>query len=268
MRRLGVGLLLLVGIAYVTLLVVAAFLSDRMIFYPQPSSYHDDAGITKLKTAGGKTISAMYLPNPQAQFTILYSHGNAEDIGDLEPLMKELHDAGFAVLSYDYEGYGTSEGTPSEQATYQDIAAAYRFLAEQQHVAPARIIIFGRSVGNGPAIDLASREPVGGLIVQSGFTSAFRVLTKVPLVPFDKFRNLDKIKRVRCPVLVMHGKRDGVIPFYMGERLFAAAPGPKWSLWAPTAGHNDFEWEARDQYLPAIHAFAAQLGAEGAQAAQ
>lgn len=257
-RLLRVMLYLLVGF-YLVFVGVAVFLSDRMIFLPQPSSYHDDARITKLHTPGGKTISAMYLPNPQAKFTILYSHGNAEDIGDLAPLFQELHDAGFAVMGYDYEGYGTSEGIPGEKATYQDIAAAYRFLTEEQRVPPARIIIFGRSVGSGPAIDLASREPVGGLIVQSGFTSAFRVLTRVPLVPFDRFRNLDKIKQVRCPVLVMHGRKDGVIPFYMGERLFAAAPEPKWSVWAPNAGHNDFEWMARDQYLPAIHDFANHL---------
>ncbi len=257
-RLLRVMLYFLVGF-YLVFVSVAVFLSDRMIFLPQPSSYRDDAGITKLHTAGGKTISAMYLPNPQAKFTILYSHGNAEDIGDLEPLFKELHDSGFAVLGYDYEGYGTSEGIPGENATYQDINAAYRFLTEEQHVPPARIIIFGRSVGSGPAIDLASREPVGGLIVQSGFTTAFTVLTKVPLVPFDRFRNISKIKRVHCPVLVMHGRKDGVIPFYMGERLFAAAPEPKWAVWAPNAGHNDFEWMARDQYLPAIVDFASRL---------
>ncbi|HTK95532.1 MAG TPA: alpha/beta hydrolase [Terriglobales bacterium] len=259
MRRvLRVTLYFIVG-CYLVLAFVAAFLSDRMIFYPQPSSYTDDASITKLRTAGGKTISARYLPNPQATFTILYSHGNAEDIGDLAPLLQQLHDAAFAVMSYDYEGYGTSEGVPGEKATYQDIDAAYAFLTQQQHVLPARIIVFGRSVGNGPAIDLASREPVGGLIVQSGFTSAFRVLTRVPLLPFDKFRNLDKIKRVRCPVLVMHGLRDGVIPPWHGRQLYAAAPQPKWAVWAPSAGHNDFEWEAREQYLPAIHAFVARL---------
>ncbi len=257
-RLLRIMLYFLVGF-YLVFVFVAVFLSDGMIFLPQPSSYRDDAGITKLHTAGGKAISATYLPNPQAKFTILYSHGNAEDIGDLAPLFNELHDAGFAVLGYDYEGYGTSEGKPGEDASYQDIAAAYKFLTDDQHVPPGRIIIFGRSVGNGPAIDLAAREPVGGLIVQSGFTTAFTVLTRVPLVPFERFRNIDKIKKVHCPVLVMHGRKDGVIPFYMGERLFRAAPEPKWAVWAPNAGHNDFEWMARDQYLPAIHDFASRL---------
>ena len=260
MRRfLRSALYFIVGF-YIVFALVAALLADQLMFYPRPSSYRDDAKIMKLRAADGKTISAMYLPNPQAKFTILYSHGNAEDIGDLEPLFRELHDAGFAVLGYDYEGYGTSEGTAGEKAAYADIDAAYAFLTETERIPPARVVVFGRSVGSGPAIDLASRKPVGGLIVQSGFTSAFRVLTRVPLLPFDKFRNLDKIGRVKCPVLVMHGRRDGVIPFHHGERLFAAAPGCKWSLWANDAGHNDFEWMARDQYLPAIHAFAAQLG--------
>jgi fermentation-respiration switch protein FrsA (DUF1100 family) len=257
-RLLRVTLYFIVGF-YIVFALVAVFLSDRMMFYPRPSSYRDDAKITKLRTSNGKTISAMYLPNPQAKFTILYSHGNAEDIGDLEPLFKQLHDAGFAVLGYDYEGYGTSEGTPSEHAAYRDIDAAYAFLTEQAHVPPAHIIDFGRSIGSGAAVDLAVRKPVGGLIVQSGLTSAFVVLTKVPLLPFDKFNNLAKIKRVKCPVLVMHGKRDQIIPLQHGERLFAAAPEPKWALWAEGAGHNDFEWLAREKYLPAIHDFAAHL---------
>ncbi|HSE49354.1 MAG TPA: alpha/beta hydrolase [Terriglobales bacterium] len=257
-RLLRVTLYFIIGF-YLVFVFVAAFLADRMIFYPQPSSYTDDARITKLKTSDGNTISAIYLPNPQAKFTILYSHGNAEDIGELEPLFRELHDAGFAVLGYDYEGYGTSEGAPSEKRTYLDEQAAYDFLVKEQRVPTERVILFGRSVGTGPAIDLAARAPVGGLIVQSGFTSAFRVLARFPLVPFDKFRNLDKIRRVKCPVLVIHGRRDNVIPFAHGERLYAAAPGKKMFLWADAAGHNDFEWLARDRYLPAIQEFASTL---------
>lgn len=244
---------------YLVLLFVAAFLSDRMIFYPQPSSYRDDARITKLKTADGKTISAMYLANPEAKYTLLFSHGNAEDIGELEPLFAELRAAGFAVLGYDYEGYGTSEGVPSEKRVYLDQRAAYDFLVNEQKVAPGRIIVFGRSVGAGPAVDLAMREPVGGLVVQSGFTSAFVVLTKVPIVPWDKFHNLDKIRRVKCPVLVMHGRKDGVIPFFHGEWLYAAAPGKKMHLWVDGAGHNDFEYVAGPRYIQTLKEFAASL---------
>ena len=102
-------LFLIVGL-YLALIVVAAFLSDRMIFLPHPSSYRDGPEIIKLTTRTGKKISALYLGNPAAKFTFLVSHGNAEDLGDDRFWLDELRQAGFSVLAYDYEGYGTSEG--------------------------------------------------------------------------------------------------------------------------------------------------------------
>ncbi|HAX79930.1 MAG TPA: hypothetical protein DCY88_29865 [Cyanobacteria bacterium UBA11372] len=90
-----------------------------MIFLPQPSTYEDTQDIIKLTTANGVSISAIYLPNPKAKYTILYSHGNAEDLGYGLPMLKELRDIGFSVFAYDYQGYGTSRGTPSEANAYQ-----------------------------------------------------------------------------------------------------------------------------------------------------
>src|SRR4051812_48869219 len=190
LKRLARMLLYLVLFGHLALVLVGLFLSDKLIFQPQHASYKDDANVLKLRTSDGKSISAIYLPNPSAKFTILYSHGNAEDIGDLRPWLQQLQAAGFAVFAYDYHGYGTSEGAPSEKNVYADADAAYGYMTGTLHIPPPQIISYGRSVGNGASIDLASREPVGGLIVQSGFTSAFVVLTKVPLVPFDKFRNI------------------------------------------------------------------------------
>src|SRR5215813_8849549 len=105
-------------------------------------------------------------------FTVLFSHGNAEDIGDDESLLERIRAAGFAVFAYDYQGYGTSEGRPSERHAYEDELAAYNFLLQSMHVPGSRIIALGRSVGSGPACDLASRHPVAGLILESAFTSA------------------------------------------------------------------------------------------------
>jgi fermentation-respiration switch protein FrsA (DUF1100 family) len=213
-----------------------------------------------LTTADGTRITALYLPNPGATYTLLFSHGNAEDLGDDRPLLQQLRTAGFSVFAYDYHGYGTSGGTPSEKTVYSDVEAAYAYLTGTLRVPPERIISFGRSVGTGAAIELASRRPIGGLIVQSGFTTAFRVLTHVTLVPFDKFRNIDKISRVRCPVLVMHGRADGVIPLGHGLKLFERANTPKMSLWIEGAGHNDFELVAGERYFQAINEFAKVLG--------
>ena len=231
------------------------FVADGKIFLPQPSSYQDTRGILKLTTADQIQLSAVYLPNPASTYTILYIHGNAEDLGDIQPVLQQLRTIGFSVFAYDYRGYGTSQGKPSERNAYRDVNTAYEYLTQKLGVLPERVIVYGRSVGAGSAVDLAARKPVGGLIMESAFTSAFRVVVPIPILPFDKFRNIDKIKRVNCPVLVMHGRVDEVIPFQHGQQLFAAASEPKLALWVDDASHNDFMWMAGEQYGTALQEF-------------
>jgi fermentation-respiration switch protein FrsA (DUF1100 family) len=245
------------ALVYAGVCALAFLVADRMIFLPPPATYADDGGVIKLRTADGVTISAVHLANPSADLTLLYSHGNAEDLGVVRPLLARLAQIGFAVFAYDYRGYGTSEGRPSERGVYADAEAAYAHLTGALGTPPERIIAYGRSVGAGPAIDLAARRPVGGLVVESGFVSAFRVLTRVPLLPGDRFRNIDKIGRVRCPVLVMHGRADDIIPLSHGTALWEAAPEPKRFLWADRAGHNDFWLVADPPAAGALREFAA-----------
>ena len=233
--------------------------SDRMIFLPPPPSYRNTTDILKVPTAGGERIAAVYLPNPGATYTVLFSHGNGEDLGWVLPLLPALRDLGFGVFAYDYRGYGLSEGQPSEQHVYADIDAAYGYLTRELRVPPERIILYGRSLGAGAAVDLAARQAVGGLILESPFLSAFRVMTRVPLFPFDKFRNVDKIGRVGCPVLVMHGEADEIVPLWHGQRLFETAPGPKMFVAIPGAHHNDFMWVAAGRYATAMRDFEALL---------
>lgn len=248
---------------YACLCIYAYFFTDRIIFLPQPSSYEDSNRILKLTTKDGAKISAVYLPNPQAKFTILYSHGNAEDLGDIQFVLEELRSLGFAVFSYDYRGYGTSQGKPTETTTYKDIDAAYNYLTQQLGVNPKKIILYGRSVGGGPSVDLASRKPVGGLILENTFVSTFRVATQITIVPFDKFNNIAKIKKVRSPILIMYGKADRVIPFWHGEKLFATANEPKRVLVSETAGHNDFREVAGKKYDRALQEFTQLISQEG-----
>ena len=250
------GFLLLVLGIYAFVFLIAVFLSDRMIFQPHPPGYSDNAGIIKLRSRNGVRISARFLANPGAAFTILFSHGNAEDIGDDEAILEGLRAAGFAVFVYDYQGYGTSEGAPSERHAYEDVDAAYDYLVQTLRVQPNGIIAFGRSVGGGPATELAFRRPVAGLILESSFTSAFRVLTRISALPLDKFNNLRKIKQVHCPVLVIHGTRDSVINSFHGRQLFAAANDPKLAFWVENANHNDVPFVAGDRYYDALRRFA------------
>ncbi len=268
-RRLGVGEfsvkrmvrsgLLVVIVSYAYLCVYGYFFSDRQIFLPPPSSYQDSDEILKIETSDGLLLSALYRPHPTATYTVLFSHGNASDMGENRPILDQIYAAGLSVFAYDYRGYGTSEGQPSERGTYRDIEAAYRYLTETLDIPANQIIAHGHSVGGGPAVDLASREPLAGLIVESSFVSAFRVLTRIPIVPFDKFDNLSKIQSVTAPILIIHGEADTVIPIWHSKSLWDAAPEPKRSFWVEGAGHNDLIWVAGDRYRQVLAEFAQSL---------
>ena len=240
---------------YVCFALFVFFRADSMIFLPQPASYQDAEEILKIPVTSTEKISALYLTNPQANYTILYIHGNAEDLGHIRPFLEQLRSWGFSVFAYDYRGYGTSDGRPSERNAYEDANAAYAYLTQQLKTLPSQIIVYGRSVGGGSATELASQHPVGGVILESTFTSAFRVVVPFPLLPFDKFPNLNKIQKARSPVLVMHGRADRTIPFQHGQRLYDAAPEPKAFLWIAEAGHNDFAWVAGDRLKQALITF-------------
>ncbi|WOD40873.1 alpha/beta hydrolase [Nodosilinea sp. E11] len=229
--------------------------ADSMIFLPPPASYQDTADILKVPVTSTEQISAIYLPNPDATYVVLYSHGNAEDLGDIRPVLDRLHHWGFGVFAYDYRGYGTSDGSPSEANAYQDVMAAYTYLTQQLELSPEQIIGYGRSVGGGPATELATHYPVAGLVLESSFTSVFRVVLPFPLLPFDKFPNLAKLPEVQAPVLVMHGGSDSIIPIHHGQALYEAAAAPKLSLWVAEAGHNDFTWVAGDRQRQTLRSF-------------
>ena len=239
-------------LGYAGIVCFAQLFSDNIIFQPQPVSYHDCPEIIKITTPDGTRISTLHFLNPNAIFTILYSHGNAEDIGDIRPIANALANHGFSVLAYDYRGYGTSDGKPSEHGVYQDIEAVHGYMVDEMKISPRSIIALGRSLGNGPTIHLASVKDVAGIILESPFVSAYRVVTKFPVIPFDKFRNGAMIHRVTCPVLVIHGDNDGIIPFWHGQAIFEKANEPKLSLWVKGAGHLDLMEMAGSRYWEAI----------------
>jgi fermentation-respiration switch protein FrsA (DUF1100 family) len=213
--------------AYAALTVYAWLASDRMIFLPPPPTYPDGPAVLRIATPDGVKLAARYLPCPSARYTLLYFHGNAEDLGGVEPLLHELRDRlGVSVLGWDYRGYGRSGGRASEAATLRDAHTVLDYVT----------------------------GTLGG-----AFTSAFRVMTQVRVLPFDKFVILEKLPRVTCPVLVMHGTADETIPFSHAQKLYAAAPGPKHRLWVEGAGHNDLIESAGEDYWKALREFVAGL---------
>jgi abhydrolase domain-containing protein 17 len=248
-------------IAYATIALYAYFFSDRQIFIPQYATNAPlpEPPIVVLPADRNCCITLVHYPQPQAKYTILYSHGNGEALGDIYPYLQRLKNLGFNVVAYDYRGYGASLGQPSEANTYGDIIAAYRYTRETLKVPADRIIVFGRSVGGGPSTYLASTQPIAGLILESTFTSVFQVVVPFRLLPFDKYPNVDRLAKITAPLLVIHGDRDQVIPFQHGQTLFQTAPGPKQFLTVPNADHNDVSEVGGRMYDQAIQDFATNL---------
>lgn len=243
-------------LAYLLFIKAVSYIAKSRLFKPQTPTYSDKtADILKLPLPNGQHISALYLPNPLAHFTLLLSHGNMADIGLCLPLVEQIYREGFSVMVYDYPGYGTSDGKPSEQGIYAAIDAAYAFLTQERHIPPHRIIAYGRSLGGGPTMDLAIRKPLAGIIVECTFTSVFRIKFHYGFIPFDLFKNIDKAKKLSIPALVIHGELDEIVPFWHGQRLFENIRSPKKHLWVPHAGHSDVMEVAYQDFWRTVHEF-------------
>lgn len=235
-----------------------------MIFSPPPVTYLEGPGVIKIDVGGGECIYGRYLVNPIAEFTILYNHGNNEDIGMNIRYLQRFRDKGYSVLTYDYRGFGLSEGKSTEKNTYRDGEAAYAYLVDHLKVPPSKIIIMGRSLGGGVAVELAMRKPVAGLIMQSTFVSINRVVAGGQIVPFDKYKSISKISRVDCPTLVIHGSADSLIKIWHGEKLYEAAKQPKLYLWVNGADHeDDIAAIAGAKYWQAIERLTEQISSSG-----
>ncbi|MGE3319359.1 MAG: alpha/beta hydrolase [Candidatus Berkiella sp.] len=237
------------------------FASDLMLFQPPkvPRTIATHPHAITIPLANQQTLSAVYLPNTQAKYTLLFSHGNAEDLFTLSPFLKLLQQHGFAVFAYDYPGYGNSTGKATEASTYQAIQAAYQYLTTELGVPNNRIIVFGRSLGSGPSVELCQHNKVAGLILESPFVSAYRVYSIWPIFPFDKYTNLDKIPKLSVPILLIHGTRDSVIPIWHGKKIYEAAASPKQAYWVEGASHNDVLITAQMEYFKTLQQFASSL---------
>lgn len=203
---------------------------------------YDDLSLT---TSDGETLNAWFVRaagEPLAH--ILFAHGNGGNIGDRSPMLAMLAAVGFDVLVFDYRGYGRSTGRTSEQGTYRDARAARDALLARPGIDPNRVVYLGKSLGGGVMLELASAFPPAALLLMSTFTglraaaaAVYPFLPKV-FVP-NAYPSLKRIRGLRCPVLIMHGDTDELLPVEMGRTLFAAAPEPKELRIYAGGMHND-----------------------------
>jgi uncharacterized protein len=191
---------------------------------------------------------------------LLYLHGNAGNVSHRRAIVEDFASLPAQVLALDYRGYGRSEGAPSEEGLYRDARAAFEYLTRARGVPANRVVIYGESLGGAVAVDLASKVQPCALVVQSGFTSIADMAAEVmPFVPRfiirTKMNSLEKIARVRAPVLVVHSPADEVVPYRLGRKLYEAAPEPKRFHEIRNAPHNLAFDVGGAAYLDALREF-------------
>ncbi len=246
----------------------------RLVFHPDPVLHANAADLHRpfeevfLTTGDGVRLHGWFFPaavNPsRPRQVILFCHGNAGNLSHRLPHFQILLETGASVFAFDYRGYGRSTGTPGELGTYLDAQVAYQWL-RNKGFAPREIVAMGESLGGGVACELACRESLGGLILQSTFTSVPDVAAEtVPWFPVRWFLGThynthQKLPGVKIPVLILHSRGDRMIPFHHAERNYAAANQPKY--FAELAGdHNETLIAGRERYREAVGKFLAQTG--------
>ncbi|WP_373507956.1 alpha/beta hydrolase [Thiocapsa sp.] len=261
------------SIALVFVLLNAAMwmLQPGMVFYPTrvleatPADWGLPFEDVELTAEDGTRLLGWYIPYPDATRTLLFFHGNAGNISHRGDSIAIFNRLGLSVLIVDYRGYGRSAGRASEAGLYLDAVAARDYLVEARGVDPASILIFGRSLGASVAADLAARAPSGGVILESGFSSArdmarhlYPGLHHVLYLRFD-FDAAERLSRVRAPVLVLHSRDDEIVPYALGRKLFEAAREPK--RFVDLRGdHNSGFLASQPDYERTLAAFIGALG--------
>jgi fermentation-respiration switch protein FrsA (DUF1100 family) len=267
-QMIGNALLILVGFLLLNGLM---FLQQpRMAFFPfqelqqAPSDWGLDYEDVHFQTEDGIVLHGWYIPHAAATRTLLFFHGNAGNISHRGRSIEIFHGLGLNVLIFDYRGYGMSQGAVSESGLYLDARAAWDYLVADRNTDPGEVILFGRSLGGIVAAALASQVNASALIMESVFSSArdvahalFPVLSRLVYIRYG-FDAVSKVEQVRYPVLVLHSPEDEIIPYALGEKVFAAANEPKFMV-RMRGDHNGGFLLSQPRYSNALDAFIRSL---------
>ena len=222
------------------------------------------------RTEDGLTLAGWFVPGETrpAPFTILVFNGNAGNRSFRAPLALALAKAGLSVFLFDYRGYGGNAGRPSEAGLAADARGARTYLGQRRDVDPRRIVYFGESLGSGVAVALALERPPPALILRSPYTSMTELgQYHYPFLPvsrllWDRYPSIERIGQIRCPLLVIAGDRDSIVPPKQSLRLFDAAPEPKRLVMIPGTDHNDYALLAGDLLIEEVVRFLAAIGSK------
>jgi uncharacterized protein len=247
-------------------------LVDKMLFHPDKFPVgnwaNDDAKFEDVwfQLPGGKQLNGWFAESKKPRAVVLYMEGNGGNITNRREVLDLFRDRlNTSILIFDYEGYGRSEGKPSQSAILADARAARRWLAERTRVAETEIVLVGNSLGGSVAVDLASKDGARGLVLENTFASLQeltrshfgRIASRLVTTELD---SASKIPSFTGPLLQTHGDSDEVVPFAQGQRLFRVANEPKRFVAVAGGGHND---GPSPEYLDALDRFLASLPRTG-----
>jgi len=246
-------------------LLSVRYIERQSIYFPmkEMSITPSDVGLSYediyFTTSDGKRLNGWFVPGEEGGVTVLFFHGNAGNISHRLEKLAIFREMGVHTFIIDYRGYGKSAGVPTEAGLYKDAEAAYDQLAGEWKIPADKIVLYGESIGGGVALDLARKKEVKAVITEDTFTSikdmarmAYPFLP--PFIFESKFDSVSNIKKVECPVLIMHSRDDEIVPFYMGEKLYEAAGEPK-ELLVLRGSHNTAFLDSEESYRSGIKKF-------------
>ena len=214
------------------------FMQSTFVYKPTRDIYYTPEELSLnfedivFKTKEDLLLNGWYVPADNSRFTVLFCHGNGGNIMHRLDSINFFNNLGLSCFIFDYRGYGKSQGKPTEDGTYLDAMAAYQWLVEEKNIPAENIIIFGRSLGASIAANLASKIKSRSLVMESTFTSYVDVGKKFyPYMPIRlfarfKYRTIDYLKEVHCPVMIVHSRDDEIMPFEFALKLYQAANEP------------------------------------------
>lgn len=243
-------ILVIIGlfVVYIILCFYLYFNQDKYIFFPEriitatPRTFGMKYEDIFLEVKKGDKINVWFIPKENGQL-IIHCNGNGGNLSDRVEKFSLLNSLGFAVIGFDYRGYGRSDGTPSEKAFYEDLRRVVLF-AEEKGYKKNGVILYGESIGGAVALQVGTEDNFSALVLESTFTSisemarVYYKLFPTTILLKSKFDNISKIKRINFPIVIMHSKEDEIVPFFMGFKLFENANEPKIFL-ELKKGHND-----------------------------
>ena len=266
------SILMTIAIGYAVIVALLAVFQSHLVYFPgtgrELTATPQAVGLAyesvDVRTEDGETLHGWWVPAPggdkAARGAVLFFHGNAGNISHRLDYLRMFNALGYSTLALDYRGYGRSSGSPSEEGTYRDALAGWRWVTQTRGTKPQDIVVAGESLGGGVASWLAARHPPRALLLLSTFTSVPDLAAKIyPLLPvrlisrfsYDTLANLSEIK---APVFIAHSPDDEIVPFAHGQALFAAAGEPKQFL-ELRGGHNEGFIFTREEWVRAVDAF-------------